>query len=236
MALGALAWGAGRWVRVAPPDAPLFVTLLAEPAANHEAGASRGDPIPPSASDAAARAPAAAPRVRDRTAAAPPSAARRDRAPGAASPRREPLAATQGSAPLEPAPARRDAPSASAGGGATPAARAAARASPAPGSSGGGDRVYDEGEVDRAAAPIGGIRRPEYPARERLLGREGRVSLLVEVDAAGAVRDVRVARSAGEAFDASARRAVERTPFRPARLGDRAVASTVTVNVTFELD
>ncbi|HEY8493413.1 MAG TPA: energy transducer TonB [Myxococcota bacterium] len=96
--------------------------------------------------------------------------------------------------------------------------------------------MYDEGEVDRAAAPIGGIRRPEYPARERLLGRAGRVSLLVEVDAAGAVRDVRVARSAGEAFDASARRAVERTPFRPARLGDRAVASTVTVNVTFELD
>jgi TonB family protein len=69
-----------------------------------------------------------------------------------------------------------------------------------------------------------------------MMGREGRVSLVVEVDAAGAVRAVRVARSAGAAFDGAARRAVEATPFRPARVADRAVASTVTVNVAFELE
>lgn len=133
-------------------------------------------------------------------------------------------------------PAHADPPSTSTGDDVASATGVAAHALLAPGPGSDADRVYGEGEVDQVAAPIGGIRRPEYPARERLLGREGRVSLVVEVDATGAVRNVRVARSAGEAFDASAQRAVERTRFRAARLGDRPVASTVTVNVTFELD
>jgi protein TonB len=97
-------------------------------------------------------------------------------------------------------------------------------------------RLYGERDVDRAAGPLGGIRRPSYPPRERMLGREGRVSLLVTVDPSGAVRDVEVTRSAGEAFDSAARRAVEATPFRPAERSGLAVASTVTVNVSFELD
>ena len=104
------------------------------------------------------------------------------------------------------------------------------------GRAGGGERIGGEGEVDRVAAPVGGIRPPEYPARERMLGREGRVSLTVTVDAAGAVREVAVARSGGDAFDRSARRAVEATPFRAARLADQPVVSTVTVDVSFELD
>lgn len=95
---------------------------------------------------------------------------------------------------------------------------------------------YGEHDVDRAAGPIGGIRRPSYPARERMLGREGRVSLLVNVDPTGTIRGVEVTESAGEAFDAAARRAVEATPFRPAERRGSAVASTVTVNVSFELD
>jgi protein TonB len=97
-------------------------------------------------------------------------------------------------------------------------------------------RLYGEHDVDRAAGPLGGIRRPAYPPREQMLGREGRVSLLVTVDPSGAVRDVEVTRSAGEAFDSAARRAVEATPFRPAERSGLAVASTVTVNVSFELD
>lgn len=110
---------------------------------------------------------------------------------------------------------------------------AGAAAAPAAASAG---RVYGESEVDRAAVALGGIRRPEYPARERMLGREGRVTLRVQVDATGKVDEVTVARSAGEAFDASARRAVERTPFRAARLADRDVPSIVTVDVSFELE
>jgi protein TonB len=210
-------------VRVAPPDDAVFVTLLAEregASADEAAAAAPPMPVvpaPPAIAEAAPREPRLGP-------AAP-----------AAAPKRAPR--PSGPAPATGAAEPAGTPDAHAGGVAEGAAVAVV-APPSGGSGAGIDaaRVYGEGEVDRVAAPVGGIRRPEYPARERMMGREGRVSLVVTVDADGAVRDVAVARSGGDAFDGSARRAVQRTPFRAARLADQPVSSTVTVDVSFELD
>jgi TonB family protein len=260
--LGALAWAAGSWLRVPPPEeAPVLVTLVAR----GEAPGAGAAPMPPAPAPLAQRpaptpsAPRPAPPPPARRPEPTPAARRPAPAPPARRPEQPPHAAQPAARPARragsPAPVERESapdPSAPLGrsgaSGREPAwqpadpagepgaseGAAAAESAPAPGVD--VARVYGEGEVDRVAAPLGGIRRPEYPARERMMGREGRVSLLVEVDAAGAVRAVRVARSAGPAFDASARRAVEQTPFRAARLADRAVASTVTVDVSFELD
>jgi protein TonB len=97
------------------------------------------------------------------------------------------------------------------------------------------DRVFGEGEVDSVAVPLGAIA-PRYPSREKLLGRQGTVVLDVTVDARGRVRELAVAKSAGEGFDAAARSAVQTTPFRAAQREGRAVASRVTVRVKFQLD
>lgn len=237
VALGGIAWATTPWrVRVAAPEEVVLVTLLAAGAAARPGAAAPGGASEPlaAAPEAPAVAPPPAPARPARSTASPPRPRAREerrapsppvaRAPAAGSP----PAAGPGSAPPDGAGGQ---PSAAAG---TPLAAVA----PGAGGAGAGDnsRVYGEGEVDRVAAPVGGIRRPEYPARERMMGREGRVSLRVTVDAAGAVREVSVARSGGAAFDASARRAVERTPFRAARLAERPVPSTVTVEVSFELD
>lgn len=234
-ALGALVWAAVPWVRVAPPDDAVLVTLLAG-GQEATAGTSAPGPSEPVAEAAPAPAPPppapAAPRIVE----APRRAKAPARPPAPARPAPPDAPAPERAAPADPAGAADPGSPAGDGGSSSGAAVAAIP----PGAAGAGpsdaSRVYGEGEVDRAAAPVGGIRRPEYPARERMLGREGRVSLRVTVDAAGAVRAVAVTRSGGDAFDRSARRAVEATPFRAARLADRPVASTVTVDVRFELD
>jgi TonB family protein len=227
--LGALAWATGAFVRVAVRvEPPVFVTLLAGEEMARP-GTTAGAAAPPVIEALAAppAAPAAAPPPR------PTPVARRPAAPVARptqpAPRRASAAPV---APAAPSPGEPEAAEASGPGAATASVRDGAGSPPGADAS----RVYGEGEVDRVAAPLGGIRRPEYPPRERTMGREGRVSLVVTVDDAGVVRKVSVTRSAGAAFDASARRAVEGTPFRAARKADRAVASTVTVNVSFELD
>lgn len=96
-------------------------------------------------------------------------------------------------------------------------------------------RVFGEGEVDRVAAPLGAFK-PRYPSHELQTGRQGTVVISATIDAAGRVCEVAVVKSAGGAFDAAARAAVEATPFRAAQREGRAVASSVTVRVKFELD
>lgn len=211
-------------MRAAVREAPVFVTLLAGEEGLQAAPAPARESAPPPAEPL--------PRVEPEVEPAPPPRVTRP-APARRPPAPTPRPAATPTAKLD-ARAVAPTPSAAAPEGA-PAAETGGGAAPARGSTDVA-RVYGEGEVDRAAAPVGGIRRPEYPARERMMGREGRVLLLVQVDAAGQVRDVTVSHSAGEAFDGAARRAVEGTAFRAARVADRDVASTVTVDVSFELE
>lgn len=90
------------------------------------------------------------------------------------------------------------------------------------------------GEVDRAARPRWPIR-PDYPALARQRGRESTVVVEAWVDEQGEVSFSSVARSGGADFDASARRAVEGSAFRPARLDGRDVASRVALRIHFQL-
>ena len=78
---------------------------------------------------------------------------------------------------------------------------------------------------------------PAYPAVSRRLGEEGRVLLAVQVDADGAPRQVRIARSSGyPRLDAAAQVAVEKWRFVPARQGEHSVAASVNVPIHFRLD
>lgn len=96
-------------------------------------------------------------------------------------------------------------------------------------------RVFGEGEVDAVAAPLGAIA-PSYPPREQMLGREGIVVLDVLVESDGRVREARIVKSGGAAFDAAAREAVAASPFRAARRAGEDVSSRVKVRVHFALD
>jgi TonB family protein len=112
---------------------------------------------------------------------------------------------------------------------------AAVAVAPAPSAAPAADHVFGEGEVDRVAVPMGAFT-PRYPSREVQTGRQGTVVLSATIDADGQVREVAVVKSAGGGFDAAAREAVEAMPFRAAQREGRAVASSVTVRVKFQLD
>jgi protein TonB len=87
--------------------------------------------------------------------------------------------------------------------------------------------------------PAGGARNPspEYPRASRLRGEQGRVTLLVQVDAEGRVLDLSVLGSSGHAaLDAAAARTVRQWRFEPATRGGRPVLATVTVGITFRLE
>jgi protein TonB len=78
---------------------------------------------------------------------------------------------------------------------------------------------------------------PEYPPASRLRGEQGRVTLLVQVDPLGEVRDLSVLGSSGHAaLDGAALRAVRRWRFEPARQGGTPIYATVTVGITFQLE
>jgi TonB family protein len=97
------------------------------------------------------------------------------------------------------------------------------------------DRVYEAGEVDQVAAPIGGLQPPRYPAREKMIGREGRVVVRATIGADGALRSTEVVESAGRDFDAAALENLRRHRFAPARRGGRPVGSVATFVQAFEL-
>jgi TonB family protein len=75
-----------------------------------------------------------------------------------------------------------------------------------------------------------------YPEGERRAGREGRVDLMVHIDASGRVGRLEVAESAGAAFDAAARRVMTAARFSPARIGARRVAVKIRQSVAFRLE
>lgn len=78
--------------------------------------------------------------------------------------------------------------------------------------------------------------RPAYPVASRRLGEEGKILLRVKVSAGGMALAVEVKQSSGFGrLDAAAKSAVERWRFVPARRGDEAIESWVTVPIVFSL-
>ncbi len=89
---------------------------------------------------------------------------------------------------------------------------------------------------DRAAEPIPGNPRPQYPRIARSRGHQGRVLIRVAVLGNGLVGRAMVAQSSGHgSLDRAALSAVERWRFRPALRDGKAVAATLTVPVVFRL-
>ena len=76
---------------------------------------------------------------------------------------------------------------------------------------------------------------PEYPREARRLGKEGTVVLKISLDAAGEVTAVDVLETPGYGLDESAREAVLRSRFRPAKVGGMPVPCQAILPVHFRL-
>lgn len=94
--------------------------------------------------------------------------------------------------------------------------------------------VHAPRDVDaRPLSPIA----PEYPRRMRVLGREGTVRILAQIDADGRVISAEVAQSSGSAMlDNAALAAVRRAVFSPALRGGLPAPSRVIVPIRFALE
>ncbi|MDD4914250.1 MAG: energy transducer TonB [Methylococcales bacterium] len=78
--------------------------------------------------------------------------------------------------------------------------------------------------------------KPEYPSVAKSRGWEGKVLLKVKVSATGASETVEIEHGSGhETLDESAIEAVRQWRFVPAKHGETAVSSTVTVPIVFHL-
>lgn len=75
---------------------------------------------------------------------------------------------------------------------------------------------------------------PEYPPAMLDSGASAIVALVLTLDESGAVTDVAVSSSAGEAFDQSAIAAAKQLEFEPARRAGKAIASKVPFRFQFE--
>ncbi len=92
--------------------------------------------------------------------------------------------------------------------------------------------------TERGAVPLGGSVNapPRYPYLARARAQEGQVVVRVEVDAAGSVRTITIARSSGFALlDEAALGAVREWRFEPARRSGVAVTATLDVPISFRL-
>jgi protein TonB len=74
---------------------------------------------------------------------------------------------------------------------------------------------------------------PVYPDLARRARVEGDVLVEAMIGADGAIREARVLRSASPLLNAAALEAVRRWSYRPARVGERPVATSINVVVTF---
>jgi protein TonB len=93
---------------------------------------------------------------------------------------------------------------------------------------------FTEARVD---AGYGYNPKPKYPSIARSRGWEGKVVLQVRVSADGDAVSVSVSQSSGhDILDEAAVAAVEEWRFKPAKRGEEAVASTVSVPINFKLD
>ena len=123
---------------------------------------------------------------------------------------------------LIPMPVRRDEPKV-----AVPAGMAAASKS-----SDSGDSLEGFDAAPYARRTI----KPLYPYSARRHGREGGVELEILISAKGRVTELRVIKSSGTAeLDESAKQAVMKTTFEPARLQNKAVPARVVLTIIFRL-
>lgn len=87
-----------------------------------------------------------------------------------------------------------------------------------------------------AARMLGSNLQPDYPASEQRMEREGRVVIQVTIGADGRVRETRRLSATSDAFWLATERHARRSwRFRPATVDGRAVESTRTLTVHFEL-
>ncbi|MCX7635021.1 MAG: TonB family protein [Syntrophales bacterium] len=77
---------------------------------------------------------------------------------------------------------------------------------------------------------------PVYPPLARRLGREGKVTLKLYIDAQGRLRDIGVVESTWSLFTEAAKEALWKSTFAPARVNGRAMESRALLTVRFQLD
>lgn len=76
---------------------------------------------------------------------------------------------------------------------------------------------------------------PVYPALAKRLERDGTVIVEVNISEKGEVLKVEVVQGAGSGFDEAAKKAIERSSFEPARVGERTVAVVVRIPIRFRI-
>jgi protein TonB len=137
-----------------------------------------------------------------------------------------------------PVPARTAAISASAEARPVAARKGRATASPGTGGSGENSLAFNATLGSRTSKPAYLYNpHPPYPEPARSAGQTGVVMLRVSINERGRVNAVSLIRSSGHSrLDHSARTAVQRWIFRPARLNGKPVATQVDVPVRFSLD
>lgn len=75
----------------------------------------------------------------------------------------------------------------------------------------------------------------KYPAAEKNRGHEGTVIAEFVIDAQGAVRDIKILKSAGALFDQAVIEELSKTTFRPAYIGEHPVAARFRRSFEFKL-
>lgn len=76
----------------------------------------------------------------------------------------------------------------------------------------------------------------KYPAAEKNRGREGKVAAEFVIDEQGAVRDIKILKSAGTLFDQAVIDELSKLTFTPPYIGERAVAARFRREFQFKLD
>ncbi|MDH5216434.1 MAG: energy transducer TonB [Gammaproteobacteria bacterium] len=76
---------------------------------------------------------------------------------------------------------------------------------------------------------------PIYPPDMRAQGREAKVKVEALIDSKGVVRQVRIIKSAGEAFDEAALLAIKSSTFTPGDINGKPVAVLYRIPVTFKI-
>jgi protein TonB len=89
--------------------------------------------------------------------------------------------------------------------------------------------------LTRQPKPLGKIE-PVYPASERRAGLQASVVAEVTIDSQGNIQNVRILKSAGNAFDAAVIEALRKSTFAPGYIGDKAVPVRFQVPFRFSLN
>lgn len=89
--------------------------------------------------------------------------------------------------------------------------------------------------LTRQPKPLGNIE-PAYPATERRAGIQANVVAEVTIDASGHIQNVRIIKSAGNAFDSAVIEALRKSTFAPGYIGDKAVPVRFQVPFRFNLN